>query len=151
MAPLLIFQLADALARQGGPAESRSAISRAYYAAHHFARDFLAQRVGVEPVRDSQSHSAVLLALQRTGDQIIADAGVELSTLQTLRKNADYKLNDPATEHPAAALAAVNQAFAIISALQTCGRDPQRMPRVKSDILNWVRSLPMATTNLRII
>lgn len=80
------LDLSDRLARRiGDEAAERSAISRAYYAAFHAARDLLDRRSPTVP-RDGSAHAVVR-------DRIAAQspaAGQDLRRLHGWRKNADY-------------------------------------------------------------
>ncbi len=137
MDPNLFFALASSLATQGGLAECRSAISRAYYAAHHAGVRFL-KDIGFRPVGNAAGHAAVFHALQNGGEQEIENAGSELSTLHGRRNDADYELDNPATENQNLAKALVQQAWDIIVVLQNCRKNQNRLSQVKIAIQGWV-------------
>jgi hypothetical protein len=125
------------LASRGTPADSRSAISRGYYAAHHAAIEFL-HRAGVRVPAAGKAHTAAFNALMATPDPDIKQAGTELSTLHTRRNDADYEWGDPDTEQPAVAQDAVKLAWEIVAALQTCQRDATRLDALRQHFQTWV-------------
>lgn len=89
MDPVQFLNLADALVRQYPiPAGFRSAVSRAYYAAHLTAREFLFRAAGVV----TRDHGIVWGCLTDTGDADLDAAGRDLKNLHGLRVEADYKL-----------------------------------------------------------
>jgi muconolactone delta-isomerase len=80
------LDLAEDLAtRADDEAASRSAISRAYYAAFHIGRDHLA-RSGIPPDRGRNAHHQVQAALRAVNQGIAED----LALLHFWRKQADY-------------------------------------------------------------
>src|SRR5947209_5066202 len=102
MDPATFLTHAADLANRGTPADCRSAVSRAYYAAHHAAIEFL-RGAGVGVPETGTAHVAVLNILLSAGDLDIREAGVKLSTLHTRRDHADYKWDKLETEQPAIA------------------------------------------------
>ena len=135
MDPNLFLNLAVSLAKQGGPAECRSAVSRAYYAAHHAGVRFL-KEVGLKPVSNSTSHAAVFNALLNGGDDEIKQAGSELSTLHGRRNRADYDLLDAAMEDQKLAESLVQVTWDIITVLQNCRQDLARLQGVRARFKN---------------
>jgi uncharacterized protein (UPF0332 family) len=75
----------DLAARQDDEAAARTAISRAYYAAFHAGRDYLA-RVGIPHDRSRNAHIQVRDVLREESAQI----GHNLAQLHFWRKRADY-------------------------------------------------------------
>ena len=75
----------DLAARHDNEAAARTAISRAYYAAFHAGRDYLA-RVGIPLDRSRNAHSQVRHVLREQSAQI----GQDLYQLHFWRKRADY-------------------------------------------------------------
>jgi uncharacterized protein (UPF0332 family) len=72
-------------------ADWRSAVSRAYYAAFHVARDLLSD-LGFAVPRGPQAHSYLWLRLSNCGHPATADAGGDLNDLQRWRNRADYDI-----------------------------------------------------------
>lgn len=81
--------VAERLAASNDEAELRSAISRAYYAVFHRARDFV-HAEGYCPGRARLDHREVWNALKRDPDPARAEIGERGDELHHLRRNADY-------------------------------------------------------------
>lgn len=74
----------------GSEAFIRTAIGRAYYAAHLFARETLLAQHRIERDRKGKTrHGAVIRALNKPGTEFAANA---LDSLMTLREGSDYDL-----------------------------------------------------------
>jgi uncharacterized protein (UPF0332 family) len=87
--------LADALVRDPnspGPEEAslRSAISRAYYAAFHVARNFGRDRGEFIPTGTGQDHWLVMNHFRSSPDRIRRKIGLDLDRLYDNRASADY-------------------------------------------------------------
>src|SRR3954466_12810535 len=67
-----------------GPADSRTSISRAYYAAYHVAVEVLTQ-IGTVLNAGPGGHSEVANCLIASGDDAVRDAGRAMSDLHTRR------------------------------------------------------------------
>jgi uncharacterized protein (UPF0332 family) len=93
--------VASALAAASTEAEWRSAISRAYYAAFHTAREFLA-RLRFRVPAGEQAHAYLWLRLSNTGDPTADAIGRLLRDLRGRRNNADYDLGRPRSRANAA-------------------------------------------------
>ncbi len=89
-----LLEVADDLL--GGPKEAhwRSAVSRAYYAAFHDARQLL-RGCGFAPPRAEQAHAYLWLRLSNCGHPDLAHAGAELNDLRGQRNWADYDFERP--------------------------------------------------------
>ncbi len=74
-----------------GPADFRTSISRAYYAAYHVAVEALTQ-IGAVPHAGPGGHSEVANLLIASGDDVVRDAGRAISDLHTRRIHADYRM-----------------------------------------------------------
>jgi uncharacterized protein (UPF0332 family) len=72
-------------------ADLRTAVSRAYYAAFHVARDFLTA-LGFQTPNGEQAHGYLWLRLSNCGDAKVAQAGHRLKDLRRKRNQADYDL-----------------------------------------------------------
>jgi uncharacterized protein (UPF0332 family) len=83
--------LAEDLSRGSTEAEWRTAVSRAYYAAFHVARELLVQCGFLVP-RADPAHSYLWLRLCNCGHLDVQRAGGELNTLRRARNEADYYL-----------------------------------------------------------
>src|SRR4051812_7155066 len=81
--------VADSLSRASTEAEWRSAISRAYYAALHNAREFLSKLQFRVPAGE-QAHAYLWLRLSNTADPNSDAIGRLLRDLRGRRNNADY-------------------------------------------------------------
>jgi uncharacterized protein (UPF0332 family) len=139
MLPVELLHFADQLAQNSalGAAEYRTAVSRAYYAAHHSARAFLRAVRIQAPI----SHGAVWNALLASQDADVLLAGSDLSTLHADRRKADYDLTDPSQETQSAAALAVLKATDILARLTSCLADTQRMIDAEKNIKGWVGKL----------
>jgi uncharacterized protein (UPF0332 family) len=85
------LSLAQSLATGTTEAEWRSAVSRAYYAAFHVARDAFHSLGFVVPRADS-AHKYLAFRLQNCGHAQLARAGRDLDALRSARNEADYDL-----------------------------------------------------------
>jgi uncharacterized protein (UPF0332 family) len=130
---------ADELARDGRPAWCRSAISRAYYAAHHAAGDFLFS-VGVRVPASANRHVAAFNALIAiaSSDQTVSDVGGELMALHTKRNRADYRWTDLSMEGQDQALVLADKAREIVNALSDCLADQDRADLIAQHFQAWV-------------
>jgi uncharacterized protein (UPF0332 family) len=106
-----------ALVANAGPADYRSAISRAYYGAYHVAVEFL-KASGSIPPRD---HGEVQRMLARMGSANTLGASHFLSDLQSRRVKADYLLDFAAAETAAYARQSVEMARDVESQLRLPG------------------------------
>ena len=104
-------------------AEWRSAVSRAYYAAFHEARDLL-RDLGFASPRGDQAHAYLWLRLSNCGNAQVQLAGSDLNTLRRERNRADYDLDR--TMGHADALLQVQAAERIIQILDTADSEPTR-------------------------
>jgi uncharacterized protein (UPF0332 family) len=134
-------QNSDYLVGNGEP-DCRSIVSRAYYAAFHVAIDLLLS-IGLKVTDSGECHIAVQHALNNSQDADLVTAAVQLGTLYTERKAADYRLSDPRTEN-------INQASAMATLAGSCSRmldtcktacqgDVQRCSVIQTTILAWAK------------
>ncbi len=109
-----------------GPTETdwRTAVSRAYYAAFHEARDFLTA-LGFQTPRADVAHAFLWRRLQNCGHARLALAGSRLNQLRGERNQADYDIHRDLARDDAAA--AVISAAMIIDTLQGLSAD-ERLP-----------------------
>jgi uncharacterized protein (UPF0332 family) len=139
MNPREFLKLASQLLVGGNPARIRSAISRAYYAAHHVGFDMLTQmglRISTGPSR----HQDVRMALNNSNDTEVIKAGSKLGDLQSKRNQADYRLNNVDVEDEKTAQALVEQAKGIIQTLDGCCGGPKSID-IKKAIQDWGRKV----------
>ncbi|HEY1860960.1 MAG TPA: HEPN domain-containing protein [Gemmataceae bacterium] len=83
--------LADSLLAGGTEAEWRTAVSRAYYAAFHVARELMLD-LGFAVPRGDRAHGYLWLRLSNSGDASIQIAGHRLKDVRGERNRADYDL-----------------------------------------------------------
>jgi uncharacterized protein (UPF0332 family) len=130
---------AEEMANDGRPAWCRSAVSRAYYAAHHAAVEFLF-RVGVRTPTDGTAHGAAfnaLVAINAT-DESVKEAGSDLMTLHGKRNRADYRWDNLSMERQDQAQDLVANAKEIVNALAACLDDDDRADNVWSHFQGWI-------------
>jgi uncharacterized protein (UPF0332 family) len=86
------LDLAAFLAAQNrNEAARRTAVSRAYYAAFHFARAYL-KDLGVAVPANASGHEFIVLRLENCGHAEAYEAGALLSDVRSERNRADYDL-----------------------------------------------------------
>jgi len=129
--------LAARSAAGGTEADWRTAISRAYYAAFHVARQLLAD-LGFAIPRADRAHQYLVFRLSNSGEAATAQAGRDLDTLRRLRNRADYD-EVPALTQPQA-VAAVQVAEGIIQALDAARQEPIRS-RIRDAMIVYERDV----------
>lgn len=125
MKPRAFLDLAGVLSRGKTPAEYRTAVSRAYYALYNAGVNVL-EEMGFTIKRDHLGHTQVQHYLNNSGDNELSQVSSHLSSLQTKRNKADYRLMDLETENQRVALAAVIQATRMVQLLERCTTGPNR-------------------------
>lgn len=115
--------LAKALLAESTEAHWRSAISRAYYAAFHVARQLLGD-LGFRTPRADQAHAYLWLRLSNCGDPQIQIAGQRLRDLRSERNRADYDIDVPLLQTTAAVQVRIGEQ--LIQLLDTGGVEPTR-------------------------
>jgi uncharacterized protein (UPF0332 family) len=123
MAPGDYIALATRLAAGPTEAEWRTAVSRAYYAAFHAARQLLSD-LGFTIPRAESAHQYLILRLSNCGEPPIRTAAADLDHLRRLRNRADYDWHRPFGQPLARPQAATAQQ--IIQALDAARTDPIR-------------------------
>jgi len=88
--------VANRLAGAGTEAEWRSAISRAYYAAFHAARELMEDLRFAVP-RADRAHAYLSRRLANCGHPQTQQAGMDLNALRGDRNQADYDLHRSVT------------------------------------------------------
>jgi uncharacterized protein (UPF0332 family) len=97
----------------------RTSVSRAYYDAFHLARLFLIE-LGFQPAANANVHAFVRHCLSGSGHRDARLSAAELADLQRARNQADYDLDDRKVGSRAFAMASVERAARIASALERC-------------------------------
>lgn len=117
--------LAGKLAAQTsiGAAGYRTAISRAYYGSFHAARRFLVECFTWYCHGDNE-HQWVQRHFQNCRSTEAREIGYGLVHLHTLRKSADYDLDDADVELQSQAMASVARATDINQSLAALANDP---------------------------
>jgi uncharacterized protein (UPF0332 family) len=134
--------VAQNLARDSTEAAWRSAISRAYYAAFHVARELMTDLGFTVPQGDS-THGYAWIRLQNCGDAQAKKAGSNLNVLRGLRNKADYDLRPPLRQSSAAAQ--VNIAEQVIQALVGAALEPTRT-QITDAMMLFERTVLKVTT-----
>ncbi|MBI3273102.1 MAG: hypothetical protein HYZ53_29200 [Planctomycetes bacterium] len=118
MNPRDLHRLASLLCSQAhaGPAASRTAISRCYYAAFHVAAEFLRGRKMPVP-RNAGGHREALLRLMSLPEPDIRLAAALIGDLQTKRIEADYDMSHVGVERIDTARRCVESALTVIGLL----------------------------------
>jgi uncharacterized protein (UPF0332 family) len=132
------LSVADDLAAGLTEAEWRSAVSRAYYAAFHVARDLLSQ-CGFDVPRVEAAHAYLWLRLTNAGHPDVQYAGLDLRHLRIARNRADYDLDLPFTQ--ASAFAQAQTAADIIQLLEAVGADTVVRTRLTDAIKIYERDV----------
>jgi hypothetical protein len=132
------LELADELSTGSRPADWRTAISRAYYAAFHKARTLLQQ--GSFRVPDAeQAHAYLWLRLSNSGHPDVSNAGKNLYELRRMRNWADYDFGYPLDG--AAAIYHVGIATDIVQLLHHLANESAILSRVVDGIKIYERDV----------
>jgi len=115
--------LANTLASGTTEAEWRSAVSRAYYAAFHVARE-LFESLGFQVPRSERAHNYLTIRLQNCGVAQVQSAGRNLDQLRGDRNFADYEVRKPFWHKNSAAQ--VQSAVLVIQILDAAKNEPTR-------------------------
>ena len=115
--------LAERWANGTSEGEWRSAVSRAYYAAFHEARELL-RDLGFRVPRGDQAHAYLWMRLSNCSDPQVQRAGSELNRLRRDRNRADYDIDQDLLQ--ADALADVRLARAINQTFHAARSEPTR-------------------------
>jgi uncharacterized protein (UPF0332 family) len=115
--------LANTLAAGKTEAEWRSAVSRAYYAAFHVARE-LFESLGFQVPRSDRAHNYIAIRLQNCGVANVQSAGRNFDQLRGDRNFADYDVQKPYWRKSSAAQ--VQSAVLVIQILDGARSEPTR-------------------------
>jgi uncharacterized protein (UPF0332 family) len=105
--------------------DRRSAVSRAYYAAYHLAKNLVTEKCGVVLSKTADSHQAVQRCLTNSQRSQLRTAGSRLESLRGERNCADYNLTDPRFAIPDAAKFNVEVAKGIFDVIAAAELNPQ--------------------------
>ena len=86
------LSLAKQWAKSRSEAERRTAVSRAYYAAFHVAREIF-EDFGFDVPRSDRAHKYLAFRLGNSGNNPLRQAGNQLDDLRSDRNRADYDLH----------------------------------------------------------
>ena len=142
--PQAFLQLAKLLASGTPlPERLRTATGRAYYAAYNV----IVQELGLLGIRISASsmgHGEIVNFLGNSKDKELQTVSSSLSTLQTNRNHADYRLNVEEAERQKNVQAHVEHADRIIATVKRCCCGPNRANIIQAmrefDAINKGRS-----------
>lgn len=146
MDPREFHKLAAELVADTTPAKIRTAINRAYYAAHNVGVEVLTE-MGFRIERGPAGHSGVWERLGNCGDEEVIKAGSQLADLQSKRNKADYRLGNKDVESQKTAQADVELARRIIQILDACSSGPQRTQIIEA-IRDWERKTGKTWTSV---
>ncbi len=116
----------------------RSAVSRAYYAAFHAARDLLVQ-CGFTVPQEERAHAYLRMRLMNSGHPDVVQAGKWLDDLRKVRNRADYDL-DHDFEH-ADAVNRVQQAADTLRLLEEAAALPTVCERITEAMRTYERDV----------
>ncbi|MBI5115238.1 HEPN domain-containing protein [Candidatus Poribacteria bacterium] len=105
---------------KGGKAARRTAVSRAYYAAHHMGRRLL-QSIGIDlsrPAERREIHVLTYSCFNQSGNDALVEAGRLLRDLHASRIEADYELDKEEIEDEAVVMDCLDAAEEIIGMLE---------------------------------
>jgi hypothetical protein len=115
MDPREFQRLATQLAGGGGPAQMRTATSRAYYAVYNVGAIFLNQIVPLS--KGAASHGQVQRLLANCKDADVIAVGNDLGALHSRRIDADYEMTDLNCENQKTVQATVVEAKDMIDVI----------------------------------
>lgn len=115
---------AKGLAESGTPTDTRSAISRAYYAAFHAARDFFWQCEIRFSEHSPEAHTKIPQCLDNSKAQVAIDLGGLLRSLREERNGADYRMTDLRFEDQDIAALRIAIAEQILAGIDSMLREP---------------------------
>ena len=119
-------------------AEWRSAVSRAYYAVFHVARE-LFQRCGFVVSQGDQAHRYLWIRLANSGHPTIQRAGNDLNFLRRRRNWADYEFGSALSQHDA--MNDVAAAADVIRTLDSLLTLPHILAQITASMRNYERNV----------
>ena len=146
MNPRLFLEFAVSIGNSSaGAAANRRAISGAYFAAFNVVIEFLISQARLEPAKQDK-HRAVKLSLIECKNADARQLGMKLDSLHTLRKIADYEMNnlDPEKEQFVKRACIISKD--IINGLD--GLDPADLANVIAGMQSWAANSQSGLRNL---
>ena len=137
MDPRDFQQLAERLARGTAPADRRTAIGRAYYAAFNVAADGL-RSFGFPIARAAPAHGEINYCLWNSGNPTLTAQAQRLEFLRRMRNRADYELNQNDVENPTNVRKAIEAGREFIQSVDTVLTGPERAS-IHATIAKWRR------------
>ncbi len=135
MNPREFQQFASKLANGNSPAEFRTAISRAYYAAYNVGVEVL-EEMGFRISEGPAGHGEVRHHLNNSHDIEMMRVASQLGELHSKRIHADYRLHRKDVENKKTAQTLVERANKMIQTLDRCCSGPKRVQIVEA-IQDW--------------
>ena len=135
MDPREFHTLARELVIRSRASEIRTAISRAYYAAHNVGAEILSD-MGFSISKGSAFHADVWNRLRNSGNLDVNKVRIQLAELHSKRIHADYRLARKDVESQKGAQALVQLAGKMIQTLDECRSEPRRLQIIKA-IQDW--------------
>jgi uncharacterized protein (UPF0332 family) len=136
------YRLAARLVEEKEPASCRTAVSRAYYALFHVARDLLDEnKFRID--RSDSAHEQVFRHLHNSGDPEVAEIGQYLNDLRSRRNKADYRIDDPKWEHPATSRLFVLRVEGQMKAIKVAFSAAERKGAIVRAIDTWRQAIGM--------
>jgi len=135
MDPREFYTLASELVTRSRASEIRTAISRAYYAAHNVGAEILSE-MGFRISKGSACHADVWNRLRNSSDLDVSKVGLQLAELHSKRILADYRLNQGEGENRVTVQALVEATRRMIKTLDECRSEPRRLQIIKA-IRDW--------------
>ena len=133
-----LLEVADDLLGGLKEAHWRSAVSRAYYAAFHEARQLLRQ-CGFAVPKSEQGHAYLWLRLSNCGHPDLAHAGAELNDLRSQRNWADYDFDQPMEQSAAGDY--VQAARDVVHLLELAAPMPALLSQITTAIRGYERDV----------
>jgi uncharacterized protein (UPF0332 family) len=133
------FDLARKLAQMRTEAAIRSAISRGYYAAFHFART-LVESFGFSLPKDAAAHDKIYQMLNNTGIQTAANTAALLFDLRRRRNLADYDFKQKDMQTYADCQKDLLKITSVITFCENCSNEPMRS-ELKKGISDYVQKI----------
>jgi hypothetical protein len=137
MDPREFLEVASELVAVDIAGRIRTAINRAYYAAHNVGVEVLTE-MGCKIEKGPGGHADVWMRLNNSGDIEVQKVGSKLGDLQSKRIKADYRLDNTDVEDQKTATADIEVARGIIQVLDACCSG-QKRDKIIAEIRNWER------------
>ncbi len=133
------FDLARKLAQMRTEAAIRSAISRGYYAAFHFAQK-LVEDFGYSLPKDAAAHDKLYQLLNNAGIQPAADTAALLFDLRRRRNLADYDFRQKDMQTYSDCQKDLLKVTSVITFCENCSNEPMRS-ELKKGLSDYVQKV----------